>query len=82
VAYLPQHELRLPRLRVNEEGLLDHPQHFFMFEGGHQPLAGNGVILSSTDDGDEAPFTLPLDWARERVTFMDLVAARQQCHSH
>jgi hypothetical protein len=35
---------------VNEEGLLEHPQHFFMFEGGHQPLAGNGVILSLTDD--------------------------------
>ena len=31
---------------VNEEGLLDDPQHFFMFRNGHQPLAGNGVILS------------------------------------
>jgi len=29
---------------VNEEGLLDNPQHFFMFTGGHQPLAGNGII--------------------------------------
>jgi hypothetical protein len=62
---------------VNEEGLLNNPQHFFMFRDGHQPLAGNGVILSSTEDGDEAPCTLLLDWVRERVTFMDLNAARQ-----
>ena len=62
---------------VNEEGLLDQPQHFFMFRDGHQPLAGNGVILSSTEDGDEAPCTLLLDWVKDRVTFMDLAAARQ-----
>jgi Domain of unknown function (DUF3846) len=62
---------------VNEEGLLGHPRHFFMFRDGHQPLAGNGVILSSTEDGDEAPCTLPLDWVKDRVTFMDLAAARQ-----
>ena len=62
---------------VNEEGLLDQPQHFFMFRDGHQPLAGNGVILSSTEDGDEAPCTLLLDWVKERVTFMDLAAVRQ-----
>ena len=67
---------------VNEEGLLDHPQHFFFFKDGHQPLAGDGVILSSTDDGDEAPCTLLLDWVKERVTFMDLVDARQWCRTH
>ena len=53
-----------------------------MFKDGHQPLAGNGVILASTDDGDEAPCTLPLDWVKQRVTFMDLNAARQWCRSH
>jgi Domain of unknown function (DUF3846) len=67
---------------VNEEGLLDNPEHFFMFRDGHQPLAGNGVILASTHDGDEAPCTLPLDWVKERVTFMDLAAARQWCLAH
>jgi Domain of unknown function (DUF3846) len=67
---------------VNEEGLLNRPQHFFMLRDGHQPLAGNGVILSLTPDGDEAPCTLPLDWVTERVTFMDLVAARAWCRSH
>jgi hypothetical protein len=67
---------------VNEEGLLDHPQHFFIFRDGHQPLSGNGVILALADDGNEAPCTLPLDWVKERVTFMDLAAAHQWCQSH
>jgi hypothetical protein len=67
---------------VNEEGLLHNPQHFFFLKDGHQPLAGNGVILASTDDGDEAPCTLPLDWVKQRVTFMDLSAARQWCRTH
>ncbi len=62
---------------VNDEGLLHNPQHFFMFKDGHQPLADNGVILASTEDGDEAACNLPLDWIKERVTFMDLAAARQ-----
>jgi hypothetical protein len=67
---------------VNEEGLLDQPQHFFMFKDGHQPLAGNGIILASTQDGDEAACNLTLDWVKERVTFMDLKAARQWCRTH
>lgn len=62
---------------VNEEGLLDHPRHFFMFRNGHQPLAGNGVIVGCGLVADEAPCTLALDWVKERVTFMDLAAARQ-----
>ena len=67
---------------VNEEGLLNQPRHFFMFRDGHQPLAGNGVILALADDGNEAPCTLALDWVKERVTFMDLAAAHQWCQSH
>ena len=67
---------------VNEEGLLNQPRHFFMFCDGHQPLAGNGVILALADDGNEAPCTLALDWVKERVTFMDFTAVRQWCQLH
>ena len=67
---------------VNEEGLLDDPRYFFMFRDGHQPLAGHGLILSTTGDGGEAPCTLSLHWVKERVTFMDLEAARQWCQAH
>jgi hypothetical protein len=62
---------------VNDEGLLNNPQHFFMLRNGHQPLAGNGVILSTTGEGEEAPSTLSVEWVKERVTFMDLQAVRQ-----
>jgi Domain of unknown function (DUF3846) len=62
---------------INDEGLLNNPQHFFMLRDGHQPLAGNGVILGTTGDGDEAACTLPLDWVKERVAFMDLQAVRE-----
>jgi hypothetical protein len=67
---------------VNEEGLLGNPQHFFMFTDGHQPLAGNGIILSSTEDGGEAACTLSLDWVKERVTFMDVRASHQWAREH
>ena len=67
---------------VNEEGLLNSPEHFFMFRDGHQPLAGNGVIVGSGLIADEAPCTLSLDWVRERVTFMDMQAAWEWCHRH
>ena len=66
----------------NEAGPLGHPQHFFMLRGGHQPLAGNGVILSLTEDGEEAPCTLPLEWVTKRVDFMDLHAVRCWARSH
>jgi hypothetical protein len=67
---------------VNEEGLLNGPQNFFMFNDGHQPLAGNGVILSSTDASGKAHCTLLLEWVKERETFVDLEAARQWCQAH
>jgi Domain of unknown function (DUF3846) len=59
---------------VNEEGFLDQPHYFFMFKGGHQPLAGNGVIVGSGLIADEAPCSLSLDWVNKHVTFMDLAA--------
>ena len=67
---------------VNDEGLLNNPQHFFMLKDGHQPLAGNGVILSTTHDGDEAPATLPLDWVKERIAFMDVRAVHRWIDQH
>lgn len=44
-------------LFVNEEGLLHNPQHFFTIPGGHQPFAGNGIIVGTNpmkpeDSGD------------------------------
>jgi hypothetical protein len=67
---------------VNDEGLLNNPQHFFMLKDGHQPLAGNGVILSDDGEGNEAPCTLPLDWVKDRVEFMDVREALAWAERH
>ena len=38
---------------VDDEGLLK-PQHtFFTVRGGHQPFAGNGIVLGTTRNGNE-----------------------------
>jgi hypothetical protein len=42
----------------------------------------DGVILSLTDDGDEAPCTLSLAWVEERVRFMDLAAVHRWARDH
>jgi hypothetical protein len=41
-----------------------------------------GVIVGSGLIADEAPCTLSLEWLKERVTFMDTVAALEWCRSH
>jgi hypothetical protein len=67
---------------VDGEGLLKSPRCFFLFRDGHQPLAGNGIILGTTKDGGEAACTLPLAWPVEHVTFMDLADTRRWCRNH
>jgi hypothetical protein len=57
-------------LFVDEEGLLKQPEHFFEYEGAHQPFAGNGVIVSHDDEGETKGAKLSLEEVRARVTFM------------
>ena len=61
-------------LYVDDEGLLHHPQHFFLFaKRRDQPLAGNGLMVGREVEGDEYPngyTTLPPK--------MTLVALRKQ----
>src|SRR5260370_42274525 len=57
---------------VNEEGLLNDPQDFFMFSGGPPPLAGKGVLLLSDHHRGERPHRLPLPWGEEGVALFDL----------
>lgn len=47
--------LELPNgddLFVDEEGLLKSPEYFFMHEAGHQPFAGNGIIVGHDKEGE------------------------------
>jgi len=39
-------------LYVDDEGLYVEDQKFFKLKGYPQPLAGRGLVLGSTDDGD------------------------------
>lgn len=57
---------------VDDEGLLYNPEHFFLFEGYDQPLAGRGLILGTDEDGESVDCKLDEEWVRERVTPMDL----------
>lgn len=62
---------------VDDEGLLNNPQHFFMLEGWSQPLAGNGLVLGGLDEEGEtlaAPDDLDLS---SIVTFLSLSQVRE-----
>jgi hypothetical protein len=56
---------------VDDEGLINGTDNFFLIEGYPQPLAGNGLILRTNDMGEsEEPF-ISVDEVAEMVTFMD-----------
>jgi hypothetical protein len=61
---------------VNEEGLLRSPRHFFTIVGGHQPYAGNAVILNSDEEGDSAPAKSDLVYITTSVKFLTLEEVR------
>jgi hypothetical protein len=46
------------------------------------PLNGVRSPHSLRAYGDEAPCRLPLEWVKERVTFMDFYAVRRWCQDH
>ena len=62
---------------VDDEGLLNKPQHFFILAGYKQPIAGNGVILGTTDDGDNQDIQSSLDEIKNSVRFVSLAEIRQ-----
>lgn len=52
---------------VDDEGLLKGPSHFFHVRGMATPLAGNGLVLGSNDDGESIEPKITLETLRERV---------------
>ena len=55
---------------VDDEGLLKNPEHFFFWEGAHQPFAGNGLILAADDEGETISTTITGKEAQEKITFL------------
>lgn len=55
-------------LYVDDEGMFS-AENFFTFEGGHQPFAGNGVILGCGATGESCHATVTLESVKARVKF-------------
>ena len=65
---------------VDEEGLLsmDNSTRFFTIENGHQPFAGNGLILGANFNNGKSIVThLTADDVRQKVKFHSLNQVRQ-----
>lgn len=60
---------------VNDEGLFGNPQHFFTSKHGHQPYAGNAIIVGPTDDeGNDTECKLTLEEVKQTTQFLPLLA--------
>ena len=55
---------------VDDEGLLNNPRHFFTLKGYPQPLAGNGLVLGTDDEGESVEPRMSLDDLRAMVGFV------------
>lgn len=56
---------------VDEEGLLKPQSNFFLYKGYNQPLAGNGLVLGTTDAGETVSVKAKLETIKKNVQFMD-----------
>ena len=57
---------------VDDEGLLNNPRYFFIWNGYQQPLAGKGLILGCDEEGETVAATLDLEAVRLNVSFTEL----------
>lgn len=59
-------------LWVDDEGLLKRPLlPLFEILGYHQPIAGKGLILGNTTEGDAVSTRFPVEIVRELITWRD-----------
>jgi len=59
---------------VDEEGLLsiDEDTKFFSIEGGHQPFAGNGLVVGVDDRGESVSPKISVEEIQSKVKFHSL----------
>jgi hypothetical protein len=62
---------------VDEEGLMKMPQDFFLYEGAHQPIAGNAIVLTEGRNGDNANVKLTAKEVESKLTWMTLDEVRR-----
>jgi len=54
---------------VNDEGLFAENQVFFSVAGGHQPFAGNGVVVRYDENGNNIGTDLPIAELSRLITW-------------
>ena len=59
---------------VDEEGLLslDEDTKFFTIEGGHQPFAGNGLVVGVDNRGESVSPKISVEEVQKKVRFHTL----------
>lgn len=58
---------------VDDEGLLkDDPKYYFLYQGYAQPLAGKGLVLGTSEDGDSIEPVHTRDEIERKVRFVEL----------
>lgn len=75
----PAHDLdNCDTVYVNEEGLFG-AEAFFEIEGGHQPFAGDGIVLGFLPyTGDSTSAKSSVSEIRAKVKFLSLEEVRRQ----
>ncbi len=64
--YITNHDSIL----VDEEGLLKPCDHFFIYDGAHQPFAGNGLVVGVDKEGETVDCDITLDEVKQHVRFV------------
>lgn len=54
---------------VDDEGLVKNYEHFFEVTGGHQPFAGNGLVVGNDEMGESRDVASSIETLRGMVTF-------------
>lgn len=65
--YITDHDSIL----VDETGLLKPTNHFFFYEGAHQPFAGNGLIVGTDEEGEAVDCNISVEEVEENVQFLN-----------
>lgn len=59
-------------IHVDGEGLLKDPEHFILWKGYAQPLAGHAIIYRVDEEGDARTVRLSVDTVKRHVKFVKL----------
>lgn len=69
---LPNNEHNGNSIMVDEEGMLSigEDSGFFTMAGGHQPFAGNGLIVGiNYDNGETIDVSITVDYLKDKINF-------------